>query len=222
MEHDEAIRCRAAERYVAQELTAEEQAGFEEHFFDCPTCAKAVRCELTFNANMRAALRQPLAHTAAAIAPSQRVPPMWRRCRDWLRARPALALSYGANVAWAAAVALLLLTGARNGVQPRLMGAYFAPGSARGAGDVHELARGSAVYLVRFPRTASTAYSYEILDVAGKRESAASLQAPAAGDEDLYLEVPVKGLSAGIHTLEVHGGGPTGEIISRSRFQISR
>jgi len=58
MEHEEAIRLHAAERYVARELSPTEQDAFEDHFFDCAECAEDVRFEVTFAANLRAVLSQ--------------------------------------------------------------------------------------------------------------------------------------------------------------------
>jgi hypothetical protein len=75
---------------------------------------------------------------------------------------------------------------------------------------------------VRFPapNAASQSYSYEILNAAGRRESSASLNAPAGGDANLYLQVPIRSLSPGIHTLVVRGAD--GEMDSWSKFRTSR
>ena len=48
MEHHEAVRSRAAERYVARELPPAERDAFEQHFFDCPECAQEVQFEQAF------------------------------------------------------------------------------------------------------------------------------------------------------------------------------
>jgi hypothetical protein len=212
MEHDEAMRLHAAERYVARELSPEEKDAFEEHYFDCPTCAEEVRLEMTFAANLRAALSEPLP-----------APSLWRKWREWFQTHPALAFSFAGNLAWAAAFAFILLPGARDVPRPQFVPAYFAPGSARGADDVHEVPRGNAYYQVRFlPSPNSPSYSYEIANADGQRESSGSLPPPASQEEYLYLQVPVKSLPGGIHILEVHAGQAGGETVSRSKFQTSR
>ena len=61
MDHEEAIRTRAAERYVARELSPEARGAFEQHFSDCPVCALKVAHETIFLENMRAAVRRPAA-----------------------------------------------------------------------------------------------------------------------------------------------------------------
>jgi hypothetical protein len=220
MEHDEAIRSHAAERYVARELSPAEQDAFEEHFFDCQECAEDVRFELTFTATVRAVSREQQAERQPATAPPKAVP--WEKWRGWLRLRPALAFSFAANFVLAAGFGYVLLTGIRDSAGPRFTQPYFAPGPTKGAGDVHAIPPGEAVYAVRFPApAASHSYSCEILDAAGKRESSGPLKAPASEDGSLYLQVPLGSLPAGVHTLVVRGG-PDGEIVSWSRFRISR
>jgi hypothetical protein len=221
MEHDEAIRSHAAERYLARELSPEDHAAFEEHFFDCPECAEEVRFEATFAANVRAVMREPA--RAAQPMPASPQPSLWMRWRDWWRLRPALAVSYAGNLVLAAGLAVVLLTGTRQADQPRFSQVYFAPGPAHGVEDVHSLAAGDTYYIVRFlaPNQKSPSYYYEILDAAGQRESSGSLPAPAGQEENLYLQIPVKGLPGGTHTLEVRAGQQGGEVVSRSRFKTS-
>lgn len=221
MEHDEAIRSQAAERYVAHELSPAERDAFEEHFFDCPECADDVRFELTFAANVRAVSREQRAAHQPAPEPSRGG--AWEGWRNRFRLRPALAFSFAANFVLAAGFGYVLLTARHESARPRFTQPYFAPGPTKGAGDAHAIAAGAATYEVRFPAptAAGQSYSYEILDAAGKRESADSLSAPASEDDSLYLQVPIGNLPNGIHTLVVRGG-PGAEIVSWSRFRTSR
>ena len=221
MEHGEAVRSGAAERYVARELSPAERDAFEEHFFDCQLCADDVRFEITFAANARAGFREQRAERQPAPAPQGagfRV-----RRLAWGRPGTSLAFSFAANFALAAGLGYVLLTGTHELAVPQFTHSYFAPGPTHGAEDVHAILPGETSYLVRFPApgAASQSYSYEILDAAGKRESSGSLKAPASQDADLYLQVPVRRLPAGVHTLAVRGGSG-GEIVSWSRFRISR
>ena len=43
MEHHEAVRTMAAERYLLEELSDDERDAFEAHFFECAVCADSVR-----------------------------------------------------------------------------------------------------------------------------------------------------------------------------------
>lgn len=214
MEHDEAVRSKAAERYVAHELSAAEQDAFEEHLFDCPECADEVRLELTFSVNARAVAREPQPRP-------QQTGGKWL---GWLRPSPAMGLSLAANLALAAGLALVLVEHAREAGQPRLARIYFAPGPAHGAADVHVLGRGDRFYGVRFlaPSQKSLSYFYEILDVSGRRESSGFLAAPSMEDAELSVQAPVEGLPNGVHTLQIRACGADGDIVSRSRFQSSR
>ncbi|MFB3825299.1 MAG: hypothetical protein ACE15B_00975 [Bryobacteraceae bacterium] len=62
MDHESAIELRAAERCRAGELSPAGRDAFEERFFSCPKCAEAVRFELAFAANARAAVREQEQH----------------------------------------------------------------------------------------------------------------------------------------------------------------
>jgi len=217
MVHDEAIRVGAAERYVAGELAPAERGAFEEHFFDCPECVEEVRWEMIFAANARAVLPKRAAMSSK--------PGWWGSWLACLRPRRALALSLAANAVLALGFGFVLITGARDAMGPRLIPAYFAPGPAHNSGDmqVHSIPAGIAAFLARIPSAGPkySSYSYEILDTAGKREAAGTVNPAADQDSELYLEVPVGGLPGGVHTLAVRGK-PGDRIISRSKFHISR
>jgi anti-sigma factor RsiW len=51
MEHDEAEKSQAVERYLLGELPVTEREAFEEHYFSCPECAEEVRAGLLLQAN---------------------------------------------------------------------------------------------------------------------------------------------------------------------------
>lgn len=216
MDHEDAIRCQAAERYVAGELPPADCEAFEEHFFDCRECAEEVRWEQIFAANARAVAREE---------PVPPPPPGFRESwRAWFTARPALAFSMAAN-AVLLAIVVYVATGVsrRFDTQPRLLPGYFAPAPARAAEQAQPLPAGAPSFIAHFPAPDQPypSYSYQILDAAGKPESAGSLKAPAAGPPELFLEVPVRQLPAGTHTLVIrdHAGG---QILAQFQFRTSR
>jgi hypothetical protein len=219
--HDEAIRIQAAERYVSHELSAAEQKDFEEHFFDCSACADEVRLELTFAANMRAVSRELRAEPQPSPKPPKAKP--LERWWKWLRLHPVPAFSLAGNLALAAVLGYILLSARHAVVAPRLIASYFAPGPTHGAGDIHDLARGETIYQVRFLISGpqSPSYFYEILDAAAKRESSGSLPSPPGDDDSLNLQIPVASLPSGVHTLMVRAGSG-GEMVSWSKFRTSR
>jgi hypothetical protein len=212
MDHDDAIRSRYAERYVTGELSPEERDGFEEHFFDCPECAEEVRWEQIFAANARAVARE--------MAPARR-PRFWESWGAWFRVHPALAFSAAGNAVLLIGLGLALLSGTR-GLPPRIMPAYFAPPPSRAIEEPRALPAGTASIAVHFPvpEQKYTSYSYEILDGAGKREISGTATAPLGSETELYLEMPLSRLPAGVHSLVVRGDSGT-EIVARLQFRTS-
>lgn len=79
MDHKEAIRLQAAEKYVLGELPAKLQEEFEEHFFDCAECARDMKAAAIFVDTSRDVLRQgrEVAQEATASA--------WDRWFGWLK-----------------------------------------------------------------------------------------------------------------------------------------
>jgi len=213
MEHEEAVRLHAAARYAAGQLSEEQRDAFEEHYFDCPECAREVRMEQVFAANLRAELKdfdeQPVS--------------LWEGLRRRFGLSPALAFSLAANAAMAVMIGLIFLNGSRSGDVPRFLSSYYAPGPAHGAGQAYPVPPGSASMLVRVPAPTEkySSYSYEILDAGGKTESLGSAVPPAGEAVDLFLEVPVRRLSGGDYTL-VLTGSPGNRVVSQSKFHISR
>ena len=72
--HEEAIKRKAVELYLMNELSEEEQLSFEAHYFECRTCADAVAAGQALIANVRPVLRsrapiwrQPVAAIAAML-----------------------------------------------------------------------------------------------------------------------------------------------------------
>jgi hypothetical protein len=213
MEHDDAIGCQAAARYVAGELSAEGRDAFEAHFFDCAECAEEVRWEQIFAANVRAISRDEREQPRRAS---------WlEACQAWFRARPAFALSLAANAVLALGFGYVLVNHTR-GVDagPRLMASYFAAPPSRAIEQPTEIPAGALAFAVHFPRPEQSypSYTYDILDAAGKRESAGFLKTPASVSGDLFMEVPVGGLRAGVHNLVIRDNLGN-DIVARFQFR---
>ena len=58
MDHEQAVRSRAVERYLLDELSPEEADGFEAHFFDCVECATELKATAQFLDRARTELRR--------------------------------------------------------------------------------------------------------------------------------------------------------------------
>jgi hypothetical protein len=57
MDHNEAVKNHAAEKYFLGELSGTDREAFEEHFFDCEDCAADVKATAILVDNVREALR---------------------------------------------------------------------------------------------------------------------------------------------------------------------
>src|SRR6266481_5360651 len=90
MDHKDAVRLRATERYLLNELDPDQLDQFEEHLFDCPDCAVDVRTAAMFveqSKNVLAADRATMRAPAAV--------PARERWLSWFRpafAMPAMAV----------------------------------------------------------------------------------------------------------------------------------
>jgi hypothetical protein len=105
MDHNEAVRLQAAEKYLLGELPREQHAAFEEHFFDCSACAEEMKATAAFMEGARQVSREQVSETvdAKGFVPAS---PTTRGWFAWLR--PAFAVPVFA--------ALLLFIGYQNGV----------------------------------------------------------------------------------------------------------
>lgn len=105
MDHDEAVRLQAAEKYLLGQLPKEQHAAYEEHYFDCSVCAEEIRATAAF---MEGA--QQVAHEQALqTIDAKRLTPATPSNSGWFAwLKPAFAIPVMA--------ALLLFIGYQNGV----------------------------------------------------------------------------------------------------------
>jgi hypothetical protein len=105
MNHNEAVRLQAAEKYLLGELPKEHHEAFEEHFFDCSACAEEIKATAAFMEGARQVAREQVPETVGVkgFVPASRTTGGWFA---WLR--PAFVVPVLA--------ALLLFIGYQNGV----------------------------------------------------------------------------------------------------------
>jgi hypothetical protein len=73
MDHLEAKRLHAAEKYVLGELSADQRDAYEEHYFDCAECAEDVNATVTFVSAGREVFREePVPALPKELAPRSR------------------------------------------------------------------------------------------------------------------------------------------------------
>ena len=109
MDHTEAVRLQAVEKYVLGKLPKDEHAAYEEHYFDCAPCAEEIKATVAF----MECVRQVAHEEARELAGARTFAPV---------ASPVSASARGGRFGWlrpafgAAFVALLLFVGYQNGV----------------------------------------------------------------------------------------------------------
>ena len=222
MNHETAVKIQAAERYVLDEFSPEERAGFEEHFFGCAECANDVRAASILAANTKAVIREDEERAAAALRSGGG--------RNW-RLSWGLVASAALNLVLVVGIGLQGWRLGNHAPATAPMGAHFyhsfgAPAASRGTVKTFEISAGDPFFGTRFdlmPGQRFDRYEYQILDAAGAVRDGQSLNAPAGNDSELELAVPVSSLTPGEYTLVLRGMQQGNPIeISRARLRVQR
>lgn len=100
MDHNEAVRLQAAAKYLCGELTRVQRDDYEEHYFDCPTCAEELKTTAAFMESAKQVVRE----SSIQATENNRVSQQKAGWLAWLR--PAFAVPVFA--------ALVLLVGYQN------------------------------------------------------------------------------------------------------------
>jgi Putative zinc-finger len=218
MDHHEAVRQKATERYLLDDLDAEERDQFEEHLFDCQDCALDVRAGAMF-----------VDQTKVVLAEAQvvsRVPDAVPSKSAWLAwFRPAFAIPVLAL--------LLAVMGYQNFVMyPHLMQAANEPqvgpwasvnvstrGSAKTEIKVHP-GEGFGLLVNLPPDNGFASYSADLYNPAGKLEWSGPISAASAG-ENRQIYVLGRDRRPGTYALVVRGITPSGESQEISRHPIA-
>jgi hypothetical protein len=218
MNHNDALKLSATERYLHGDLDGTLRDEFEAHFFDCADCANELRLGAAMLDQMKLELvKEPRTKVT---------PKAVKRSSPW--------------PAWAGAIAasLLVVIGYQNLVQvPHLKTELAALNSPQllpsvslvdGVGRADELPSasvkpGSSVLLnVDIPTDDHyISYAVSVLDPAGHQVWAIPISAPQAKDT-LSIKMPVKESQTGIYTLIIEGLTPGAKPIAveRQRFRL--
>ena len=218
MEHREAVERGLAERYVLGDLSDPEREAFEEHFFDCPECAREVRLCAEVLANVRALVRE------RESGP-----------RGWMVRvlhSPALA-----RAAIAASVVLLALTFYLGRVRlpalerqlaelraPQPYAAYFVRPVVRGEEQKLTLPAGARFLGLAAdlpPGAAYSAYHCELRDDGGRTVASVVVPAPPDPAAPVHLLAPRSALRSGRYTLIVSGADPGRAPVELARFHFT-
>jgi len=211
MDHNDAVRLQAAEKYLLGELPNAQRDEYEEHYFECAACAEELKATVAFLESAR----QVVHEKAPEVVDVKRLAPAVGGWFGWLR--PAVAIPVFA--------ALLLFIGYQNGVTiPKLKGAsslssaqligssFQLMGSVRGGGDTADSTNKVRVnpgesFTLNFdftPYATFSDYGWQLLDPNGKKV----LEGHLSGDKKYQaVSLPIIGgvESAGKYTLVFSG-----------------
>lgn len=222
MDHADAMRLNATERYLLNELDKTQLEQFEEHMFDCQECALDVQSASMFLEHTKNILAEPTPQAVRPPAPaSAKASSPWFA---WLR--PSIAVPVMAG--------LLFVVLFQNFVTyPQLKSALQEPqvmpwaavnvGTWGSGGPTVTVKQGQSFLLfVRIPpETGYERYTADLLNPSGKLEW--SLTFPAAAGQDQWpMQVPGSQREPGTYTLNIRGITAAGEIkdLGRTSFDL--
>jgi anti-sigma factor RsiW len=218
MDHNQAVREKATERYLLNELDPGVRDQFEEHLFDCQDCALDLRAAAMFVEQSKVVLSEKPEAAPARVPVAVAAPSGWF---GWMR--PAFA---------APALALLLIVIGYQGVtntrlrhaagSPQLLASAVVNVGTRSATVTQVSARpGEAFQLsINVPPDHYSSYKLDLYSSQGELEWSRTV--PASGGDPLSLVVP--GYDPGSDhvpgALAVHGVTAGGESVDLGRYRI--
>ena len=228
MNHDEAIRLKAAEKYLLGELSAELRDQYEDHYFGCAECAQDVRTGAVFIDNARDVLVPPSVSELGAKHQSASSGGWWATMLRPAFAVPALAL-------------LLLVAGYQNAVTiPHLRTALsqsdvaqtlpsfsLISGNSRGGAPLAisiPAGKPFSLFVDIPPRGSYASYVCEFQTESGTPELSLNVSADEA-KRTVQLLIPAGRLTSGKHELVVRGldshGKPDADKIGVADYPFS-
>ncbi len=210
MEHAEAERMGAAERYFLGELPPEERDAFEDHYFACAACAGEVRSLAGF-------LEEAREYLAPKPAGSRSWPPLA------LAASLLLALGFGG---YQGAVVVPRLTAQLDAYRSLRPVPSFFLSVSRSEPQPVRLTRQDREMVLALSRSSLqsfASYECELTDGGGRTVTRSRLPAPAE-TEELQVLVPTLGLLPGPYVLRLTGveaGSPAAPVeVARYHFVV--
>lgn len=213
MDHNEAIKQMATERYLLNELTPEAREAFEEHAFDCLECTLDLRAGAAFIGAAKVELPKLAEASAATRKPDVRKP--LKKKMDWWQSwlRPAFAVpAFAALLALVSYQNLATIPALRKAAtEPSVLPTTAFHAGTRGSAHtpVEADRKQGAVLSIELPQDSSYgSYAFDLYDPQGKQLWTRTLTASRAGsggDGTVSLVIPGSGLAEGSYTLAISG-----------------
>lgn len=217
MDHNQAVREKATERYLLNELDPGVRDQFEEHLFDCQDCAIDLRAAAMFVEQSKVVLSE----TEAAAA---RVPAAVSASSGWFAwMRPAFAAPVFALLLVVIGYQGLANSRLRHAVSsPQLLASAVVNVGTRGAAATQVPARpGEGFQLsLNVPADHYSSYKLDLYSAQGGLEWTRTI--PASGSDMPSLMIPeyVPGSDQVPGSLAVHGITAAGESVDLGRYRI--
>jgi len=223
MDHGEALKMMAAERYLLDELTPEERDAFELHMFDCQECALDLRAGTAFINEAKSQLGGMELDSPAPITRKPALGDPDAKKKRWsFLWQPAFAMPVFAMllavIAYQNFSAIPSLR--RAATEPRVL--YSNPIHIGTRGDVHtpvqaDRREGLSLSLALPQSSTYASCVFELYDPSGKQFWTRNVSR-GTGDESLVtLVVPGAGLRPGSYTLAIVGVTPQNERVEIDR-----
>lgn len=207
MDHSDALRLKAAEKYISGDLPGDLRDQFEEHYFDCAECANDLKALATFVTASRIVFEEE----AAAKVPLRQPQVERTGWLSWLRpiiAVPAIA-ALAAVVVFQSAVTIPALKN-RIAVEPAAQvyeSSYRLQGTTRGESVPTMAIHANESFALDFDFTPSRAfqgYKGNLLDASEKTVLTFAISGEQANKE-LHLAVPAGTVQPGKYHLVFAG-----------------
>lgn len=207
MDHSEAVRLQAAEKYVLGKLPKEQHAAYEEHYFECPACAEEIKATVAFMESARQVLREEALQPVGERGVSPTAPGFF----SWLR--PALMIPVFTVlllcIAYQNTVTIPRLKDSGSGQVGQAISASFQlRGSVRGGGEGEDATNKVRVhpresFALNFdftPTGTSTEYDWQLRDQGGRTVTSGQISGETK-NQAVSLKVAGGVESAGKYTL---------------------
>jgi hypothetical protein len=197
MDHREAQKSQAVERYILNEMSDDERDRFEEHYFDCRDCGADVLALESMMANGRAiAHEEPIANQQS-IDKEKVIPFPPRRSWAWISVAAAAVLVVIAGV---------LVPSRQKPSMEFVTAATFITGESRGPGappiELRAGVSNNLLVVVTSPEWKFPKYEFQLRKTDGKVDLTARMTAEQAKDQVTLLP---RSLPAGSYILAIHG-----------------
>jgi hypothetical protein len=222
MDHTEANRTLATERYLLGEMSSVERDEYEEHLFGCVDCAEAVKTGAVFVDNARAVFREQ-----AAFPGLERAEPRVRHFAPWWKRYgfPVLAPTFAALLCIAGYQRMVSIPRLRDqlasATAPQPLPSFALHAISRGQQRSIELPANARFLSLYFDVTTESPSGYicEVREAAGSAKLSVRVPEPKPG-EAVNLLLGRSQLPAGEYTLIVRTEPPDAREIARFPFKI--